>query len=137
LFASAGWCPDQLGLVLLDRITAVLVAADTPIVLAVDDTLWRRTGREIHGTAWHHDGAGPGRHRPPGVTAGWWSASSATHRCCGGRAACRSWPAYGSPASATTPRLVLARELVDLVVAHVGDRRVDLVGDAASIGTPQ
>jgi hypothetical protein len=27
-FATAGWCPDQLGLVLLDLITAVLVAAD-------------------------------------------------------------------------------------------------------------
>jgi hypothetical protein len=32
--------------------------------------------------------------------------------------------------------LVLARELLDLVVAHVGDRRVDLVGDAAYIGKP-
>jgi DDE superfamily endonuclease len=63
LFASAGWCPDQLGLVLLDLITAVLVTADAPIVLAVD-TLWRRTGRKIHGTAWHHDGGDPGRHRP-------------------------------------------------------------------------
>jgi hypothetical protein len=27
-FATAGWCPDQLGLVLPDLITAVLVAAD-------------------------------------------------------------------------------------------------------------
>ncbi len=63
-FASARWCPDQLGLVLLDLITAVLIAANAPIVLAVDDTLWRRTGRKIHGTAWHHDGNGPGRHRP-------------------------------------------------------------------------
>jgi hypothetical protein len=32
--------------------------------------------------------------------------------------------------------LMLARELVDLVTAHVGDRRVHLVGDAAYIGKP-
>jgi len=42
-FASAGWCPDQLGLVLLDLITAVLVAADTPT----------RPGRRRHPMAPH------------------------------------------------------------------------------------
>src|SRR6266511_1792934 len=33
-FASARWCPDQLGLVLLDLICANLVPAGAPIVLA-------------------------------------------------------------------------------------------------------
>jgi hypothetical protein len=103
-FASAGWCPDQLGLVLLDLIAAVLIAANAPIVLAVDDTLWRRTGRKIHGTAWHHDGNGPAVTGPPGATAGWWSASSATRPFCAGRSACRSLPACGSPATPTIPR---------------------------------
>jgi hypothetical protein len=32
--------------------------------------------------------------------------------------------------------MVLARELLNPVVAHLGDRRVDLIGDAASIGKP-
>jgi hypothetical protein len=32
--------------------------------------------------------------------------------------------------------LVLARELVDLVIAHLGDRPVHLIGDAAYIGKP-
>jgi hypothetical protein len=55
---------------------------------------------------WHrlpHDGGGPAATSPPGVTAGWWSASSTTRRSCAGRSACRSWPACGSPPSATTP----------------------------------
>jgi hypothetical protein len=26
------------------------------VVLAIDDTLWRPTGRKLHGAAWHHDG---------------------------------------------------------------------------------
>src|SRR6266511_4654928 len=47
-FASARWSADQLGLVLLDLICATLVPADAPLVLAVDDTLWHRTGRKLH-----------------------------------------------------------------------------------------
>jgi hypothetical protein len=102
-FATARWCPDQLGLVLLDLITQTLVPAGTPIVLTVDDTLWHRTGRKLHGTAWHHDGNGPARHRPAGATAGWWSASSSACRSCAGRSACRSWRGCGCPATPTTP----------------------------------
>jgi hypothetical protein len=63
-FATACWSADQLGLTLLDLIAAMLVPADAAVVLVVDDTLWRRSGRKLHGVAWHHDGAGPGRHRP-------------------------------------------------------------------------
>jgi DDE superfamily endonuclease len=75
-FARAGWSADQLGLVLLELICATLIPAGAPLVLAVDDTLWRRAGRKVHGTTWHHDGGGPARHRPAWATAGWWSASS-------------------------------------------------------------
>jgi hypothetical protein len=63
-FATARWSADQLGLILLELITQTLVPTGAPIVLAVDDTLWHRTGRKLHGAAWHHDGNGPGRHRP-------------------------------------------------------------------------
>jgi DDE superfamily endonuclease len=58
-FASARWSADQLGLVLLDLITATLVLPGAPIVLATDDTLWRRSGRKLHGAAW-----APRRRRP-------------------------------------------------------------------------
>jgi hypothetical protein len=40
------------------------------------------------------------------------------------------------PGQADRTPLQLARELLDLTVAHLGDRPVHLVGDAASIGTP-
>jgi DDE superfamily endonuclease len=63
-FATARWSADQVGLLLLDLITQTLVPAGAPIVLAVDDTLWRRSGPKLHGAAWHHDGNGPARHRP-------------------------------------------------------------------------
>jgi hypothetical protein len=50
--------------------------------------------------------------------------------------ACRSWPGCGSPGDPDHTPLILARELLDLVTAHLGDRPVHLVGDAASIGKP-
>jgi DDE superfamily endonuclease len=135
-FASARWCPDQLGLVLLNLITQTLVPAGAPIVLAVDDTLWRRVGRKIHGTAWHHDGGGPGRHRPAWGHR-WVVVGVICHPPFLRWAIClpilaRLW----IPGEPDHTPLVLARELLDLVVAHVGDRRVDLVGDAAYIGKP-
>src|SRR5918994_6201169 len=135
-FASAGWCPDQLGLVLLDLITAVLITADAPIVLAVDDTLWRRTGRKIHGAAWHHDGNGPGRHRPAWGHR-WVVVGVICHLPFLDRVVClpilaRLW----IPGDPDHIPLALARELLDLVTGHLGDRPVHLVGDAAYIGKP-
>jgi hypothetical protein len=135
-FATARWSADQLGLVLLELIGATLIPADAPLVLAVDDTLWRRRGRRLHGAAWHHDGNGPGRHRPA-----WghrWVVVGAIVRLpFVPRAVClpilaRLW----LPGQADRTPLVLARELVDLAVAHLGDRPVHLVGDAAYIGKP-
>ncbi len=62
-FSHARWSADQLGLVLLDLIVAVLVPADAPVRLVCDDTLMRRSGRKVFGAAWHHDPLAPGRHR--------------------------------------------------------------------------
>jgi DDE superfamily endonuclease len=103
-FATARWSADQLGLVLLELITHTLLPAGTPLLLALDDTLWRRAGRKIHGTAWHHDGNGPARHRPAWghrwVVVGVILNLPFLDRGC----ACRSWPGCGSPARPTAPR---------------------------------
>lgn len=135
-FATARWSADQLGLCLLDRIAAMLVPAGTPIVLAVDDTLWHRTGRKLHGAAWHHDGNGPGRHRPAWGHR-WVVVGTIVHLPFLDRAVClpilaRLW----IPGERDHTPLLLARELLDIVVAHLGDRPVHLVGDAAYIGKP-
>ncbi len=135
-FATARWSADQLGLVLLDLITMMLVSPDAAVVLAVDDTLWRRTGRRLHGAAWHHDGAGPGRHRPAWGHR-WVVVGAVVHLPFLDRAVClpilaRLW----LPGDPDRTPLVLARELVDLVTGHLGDRPVHLVGDAAYIGKP-
>jgi hypothetical protein len=133
-FARARWSADQLGLILLELICATLLPAGAPLVLAVDDTLWRRTGRRLHGAAWHHDATGPGRHRPAWGHR-WVVVGVIVQLPFLDRAVClpilaRLWLLGETD---RTP-LILARELLDLVVAHVGERPVHLVGDAAYVG---
>src|SRR5665213_478014 len=58
-FAYRRWEPDELGLRLLDFLMSVFVAPDAPIRLAVDDTLFGRSGRRVWGAHYLHDGAQP------------------------------------------------------------------------------
>ncbi len=57
-FVRSRWDPDQLGLALLDFLVTVFVKAG-PIRLAVDDTLFGRSGRKVFGAHYLHDGAQP------------------------------------------------------------------------------
>jgi len=54
-FSRARWSPDELGLAVAKLVVALLVPAGEPVVVAIDDTLFRRRGK-----------IAPGRH--PGST---------------------------------------------------------------------
>jgi hypothetical protein len=56
-FGRARWCVDQVGLVLARLVVSRLLTPDAPVELAVDDTLFRRSGRKVHATGWHRDGS--------------------------------------------------------------------------------
>jgi hypothetical protein len=58
-FARARWNPDDLGLRLLDFLIVTFLRPDAPIRLAVDDTLFGRSGRRVWGAHYLHDGAQP------------------------------------------------------------------------------
>jgi DDE superfamily endonuclease len=58
-FARARWDPDELGLALVDFLVTVVVKAGAPLRLAVDDTLFGRSGRKVFGAHYLHDGAQP------------------------------------------------------------------------------
>jgi hypothetical protein len=59
-FGRARWSTDQVGLLLACLIVQRLLPAGAPVLIAVDDSLFHRTGRRVHATAWHHDGAAKG-----------------------------------------------------------------------------
>jgi hypothetical protein len=47
-FATARWHPDRLGLTVLRLIVGHLVPVGAPLTVAVDDTLFRRSGRKVY-----------------------------------------------------------------------------------------
>jgi hypothetical protein len=53
-FSTARWFTDEVGLVLVRFIDA-RIAEDQPLVVAIDDTLGRHTGKEIAGASMHRD----------------------------------------------------------------------------------
>jgi DDE superfamily endonuclease len=62
-FARAAWDLDELGLAVARLAVALLVPAGGPVVVAVDDSVFRRSGRRVYGAAWQHDGSSPARNK--------------------------------------------------------------------------
>jgi DDE superfamily endonuclease len=62
-FSAARWNSEQLGLVLAKLVVSLLVPNGEPVTVAIDDTLFRRTGRKVHAIGWFHDGSAQGPHQ--------------------------------------------------------------------------
>ena len=60
-FARAAWDLDRLGLAGARLVVALLVPAGADITVAVDDSVFHRSGRAVHGAAWQHDGSAPAK----------------------------------------------------------------------------
>jgi hypothetical protein len=59
-FARARWEIDQLGLAVAQLAVMCLVPPGADLEVAVDDSVFRRSGRKVHGAGWQHDGSSPG-----------------------------------------------------------------------------
>src|SRR5260370_17528652 len=59
-FSRARWNPDELGLAVARLVVTLLVPAGEPVVVAIDDTLFRRRGKKVWAASWFHDGSAPG-----------------------------------------------------------------------------
>jgi hypothetical protein len=132
-FARRRWSPDRLGLALAGFVVERFVPAGAPIAVAIDETLFSRTGPKVFAAAWHFDSAAPLR---------------ATRRlgfgnsfvCLGiliglhGRTVClpllfRLWrPAQGDAQPVT--RVELAHELIARLAARFPGRAIAVVADA-------
>src|SRR3954465_6578788 len=131
-FALARWSSDTVGLVLVDLIVAHLLPVGSPLTVAVDDTLFKRSGKKVFGVAWHHDGAAKGP-KPIGFGNCWVVAGIVVQLPFLSRPVClpvlaRLWrPRHNG-------KIAHARELAELIAARYPDRTVHVVGDAAYVG---
>jgi len=139
-FARARWDLDELGLAVARLVVALLVPAGEPVAVAVDDPVFRRSGRRVYGAAWQHDGSSPARSKLSFgtcfVTAGIVVALPFCSRpvCLPvlarlhvpGRGTARKPRRQAAPASMVTS----AAGLVTLLAAAFPGRRVDVVADA-------
>jgi hypothetical protein len=131
-FSAARWCPHQLGLQVAELVVTHLLTPGAPITVAVavDDTLFRRRGKKVHGVGWFHDGSAAG-----GVKLGFgnnWvvAAIVVTLPFCTRPVAL---PVLVTLAVKGGERSKpdLARDLLDALAERFPDRRIDLVADAA------
>jgi DDE superfamily endonuclease len=141
-FSRARWSADELGLLVLDFLVERFLCPDAPIRLAVDGTVFARSGRKVHGASWHHDpSAAPGggfRFGNAFVVVGLVVRIPAL----GERAWClpvlfRLWrptptPSRGCPEPKRRPsQPELAALMVAKLAARYPDREIDVVGDCA------
>jgi len=140
-FSRATWCPQELGLRVANLVIERLLEPDTPIVLALDDSLLHRRGRRVFGTHWHHDATA----NSPSHSVAWgnnWIVVGIVIRLAFlDRPVCLPvcfalWLprpkdlARGQSCPERPSKPVLARRLVDQIAARHPDRAIHVVGDA-------
>ena len=62
-FARARWQADELGLAVARLVVLLLVPPTGPLTVAVDDSVFRRSGRKVYGAGWQYDGSSPSQNK--------------------------------------------------------------------------
>src|SRR5258708_2800720 len=60
-FARARWDAAEVGLAAARLVVLLLVPPGAPLTVAAGDSLFRRSGRKVHGASWQYDGSSPRR----------------------------------------------------------------------------
>jgi hypothetical protein len=133
-FAGARWSADDLGLAVAKLVVALLVPAGAPVVVAIDDTLFKRRGKKVWAAGWFHDGSAPG----PAKTGygNTWVVAAILVRL----------PMVRRPVAIpvlaklvikdtmSASRLWLARRMAEQIAAALPGRRIHVVADSAYAG---
>ena len=137
-FARRRWDPDELGLALLEFLVTVFVKPGAPLRFAIDDTLFGRSGRQVYGAHYLHDGsqpAGQGKRTRWGNC--WVKVGLVVELpCLGGRSVClpvlfRLFRPKDDAHSDRRSQPELAREMIDLILGRFPRRTVHLMFDGA------
>jgi hypothetical protein len=62
-FARARWDLDELGIAVARLAVLLLVPPGAALTVAVDDSVFRRSGRKVSGAGWQYDGSAPARNK--------------------------------------------------------------------------
>ncbi len=129
-FSAARWCPHQVGLVVAELVVAHLLPAGAPVTVAVDDTLFRRRGRKVHGVGWFHDGSTAGQVKL-GLGNNWVVAAIIVTLPFLSRPVALPVLATLAVKGGDRSKPDLARDLVDALAERFRDRAIHVVADAA------
>lgn len=134
-FSHAVWDVDRLGLVAARLIVDRLLDPDEPIVVVVDETLFKRWGRKVHHAFWTHDGSAQGGAKT--ARGNRWAVAGVVVRLpwCTAPVCLpvlfRLWAGKGSASS-----VEMAGQMLRLIAEAFPRRLVHGVGDAAYHGKP-
>jgi hypothetical protein len=133
-FSRVRWNPDDLGLTAAKLVVSLLVPDGEPVVVAIDDTLFRRRGKKVWAAGWFHDGsaAGPAK---TGYGNNWVIAAIVVRL-----------PFLNRPVAlpvlaklvikdtTSASRLWLARRMAQMIAQALPGRKIHVTGDAAYAG---
>ena len=133
-FSRARWNPDDLGLTAAKLAVSLLVPDGEPVVVAIDDTLFRRRGKKVWAAGWFHDGSAAG----PAQTAygnNWVIAAIVVRLPFLNRPV--AVPALAKLVikdTTSASRLWLARHTAQMIAQALPGRKIHVTGDAAYAG---
>jgi hypothetical protein len=135
-FSHARWSAEALGLALAGLVVALLVAEGEPVLVAIDDTLFKRTGKKVHAIGWFHDGSANDT-RQVGLGNNWVIAAVVVRLPFCSRPVALPVLArlvHKDLRPAPASRLVLARQMTAALARALPGRDLHVVADAAYAG---
>ncbi|MDA8356237.1 MAG: transposase [Actinomycetota bacterium] len=133
-FSHSRWSPEAVSAVLARMVVRLLVASDAAVTVAIDDTLFHRRGHQVHAASWFHDGSARGA-KKIGFGNNWVIVAIVVHLAFLDRPiALPVGCALVVKNSDDSSRLVLARRLVEALVAALPTRHLEVVADSAYAG---
>jgi len=128
-FSRAVWDLDRVGLALAGAVVARFMPEGGAVTVAVDDTLFHRYGKKVHGSKYQHDGSAKGR---DGIGRGncFVIVGIVVAVPFLARQVCLPVLFRLHIPKTTASKTEQARALVDLLAAALPDRTIHVVGDA-------
>lgn len=142
-FSRAVWSLDLVSMVLVALVVRTLIPAGGPLLIAVDDTVFTRSGRKVAAAGWHHDAtAMPSKGAGHRVRWGhcWVVAGIVVNLPLLDRPVCLPvafalWAHVPGSRQAEQSKQALAGRLVTMIAGVLPGRRIDVVADRWYAGT--